>query len=279
MIYKNDINDYCPKRLYETYLTGNYNNPPSLSMEKGLYFESLALGKGRSGSLFDLPRLINGNKSIDQQRIDNQAHMFSMVADMYKMSIIKDGKLCNVQVPASMELQIKEYPDVKLKLTGGLDIVSPIDVPKTDYKYDMAVIDLKLTMSRFNEHGKYCWGVPQYLDLTQGVLYSTITGLPFFYLLFDYKEKTGNGHILIPVATMAMFPNGLQDPKDEQYYNSAKQRLVDLRVNVKTAVEQVMMIDSQGYPERPSYSNCERCPLSKLYPNGTCEYVNFIKQI
>jgi len=279
IVYKNNILDGCPRKIKETYLTGNNSNPPTLSMQKGLYFESLLLGKGRTGSLFDLPRLKNGNKSIDQIRIDEQVNYAQMVSKMYGIEIIKEGKTCNVQVASSRPLSFSQYPNLKLNLSGGLDIVSPISVPKTKYDYAAAVIDIKLTMSRFNEHGHYCWALPQYMDFTQGVLYSTITGLPFFYLIFDYKEKKGNGHLLLPVATMAMFPNGLVNPEDEEYYNMAKQRASDLRVNVKTTVEQVLMMDAQGYPEKPSYDNCERCPISKLYPGGTCEYVNFIKRV
>ena len=279
IIYKNNILDYCPKKLYETYLTANNNNPPTESMQKGLYFESLLLGKGRTGSLFELPRLRNGNKSIDQIRIEEQVNMAEMVFKMYGIEIFKKGKSCNVQIESSMAIEYKEYPDIDFSLSGGMDIISPISVPKTNYNYDAAVIDIKLTMSRFNEHGKYCWALPQYMDLTQGVLYSTLTGIPFFYLVFDYKEKRGNGHLLLPVATMAMFPNGYSSVEEEQYYNVAKQRQSDLRVNIKTVIEQVIMMHAEGYPERPSYSNCDMCPISKLYPGGTCEYVNFIKKI
>jgi hypothetical protein len=178
-----------------------------------------------------------------------------------------------------MPLEIDAYPDLKLALHGGLDIVSPIHVKGTEYNYPAAVIDLKLATSRFNEHGKYCWGVPQYMDMMQIVLYSTITNLPGFYYIFDYKEKTGNGHLLLPVATMAMFPNGPQTQEDEKYYTLAKQRLSDIKVSVKKTVEQVMKMDSEGYVETPSYENCDRCPLSKMYPNGTCDKMNFIKRM
>jgi len=279
IIYKNNILEYCPKKLYETYLTANNQNPPTETMQKGLYFESILLGKGRSGSLHDLPRLKTGAKSIDQVRIEDQAKIGEMVLKMYGIDIIKEGKLCNVQVPVSMPAQYDCYPDIKFFLNGSLDILSPITVPKTNFNYPMAVIDIKLAMSRFNQHGKYSWGLPQYMDFTQGVLYSTITNLPFFYLIFDYKEKSGNGHLLLPVATMAMFPNGLERAEDEPFYNLAKQRQSDLRVNVKTVAEQILKCDSEGYPENPSYDNCDRCPISKLYPGGTCEYVNFIKRV
>lgn len=265
--------------MYETYLTANNSNPPTESMQKGLYFESLLLGKGRTGSLFELPRLRNGNKSIDQIRIEDQVKMAEMVFKMYGIEIFKTGKTCNVQVESSMKLEYKEYPHIDFKLTAGMDIVSSIKVPKTNYNYSAAVIDIKLTMSRFNEHGKYCWALPEYMDLTQGVLYSTITGLPFFYLVFDYKEKTGNGHLLLPVATMAMFKDGVQLIADEPFVIIAKQRESELRVNIKTAIEQVLFSDAEGYKEIPSYNNCDRCPISKLYPGGTCEYVNFIKKV
>jgi len=247
-------------------------------MQKGLYFESRLLGKGRTGSLFELPTLKNGKQSIDQVRIDAQVKMAEMAFKMYGMEIIKEGPQCNVQVEASMLLDYAQYPDIKLTLNGGMDIVTPINVPKTDYNYYAAVVDIKLTMSRFNEHGKYCWGLPQYMDVTQGVLYSALTGLPFFYNVFDYKEKTGNGHLLLPVATMAMFPNGPTSLEEEEGFNMAKQRDSDLRVNLKTVVELVVGMDAEKYPEKPSYNNCDNCPVSKL-AGGPCEYVNFIKKI
>lgn len=279
IIYKNNIIDFCPKKLYETYLTGNKNTILTESMKKGLYFESLLLGKGRTGSVFDLPRLKNGRKSIDQIRIESQAEMAVMVLKMYGMEVIKKGPLCNTQVLAKRPISFEQHPQVEFMLKGGLDLLTPVDFPDTKFKYDTAIVDIKLTGSRFNEHGKYCWGLPEYMDMTQGVLYSTITGLPFFYLVFDYKEKRGNGHVPIPVSTMAMFPNGLEDPEEEPYYNLAKKRAVDLKVNIKTTVEQILLMDSMGYPERPSYNNCELCPLNKFYPGGTCEHANFIKRV
>ena len=111
-------------------------------------------------------------------------------------------------------------------------------------------------------------------------LYSTITNLPFFYLVFDYKSSGGNGHTLIPVVTMASVKENPTSIEEENDLKLAKQRLIDLRISVKTTIEHVMMMEGEDFPTVPTYDNCRYCPLNHLNnPKGVCKEANFVKRI
>ena len=112
------------------------------------------------------------------------------------------------------------------------------------------------------------------MDFTQAILYSTVTNLPFFYLIFDYKAKD-RGHRLIPVNTMAMHPNS---NADDPGLIQAKQRDVDLRGSVRKTIEEVIKMDYDGYPAKGGYDECQNCPINPIFPGGTCDHANALKQ-
>jgi len=273
ILHKGNSIDTCPKKIYETYLTGNYKTAESDVMRKGRYFESRVLDPDKNGQLVDLPLLRNGERSADQIRIDEQIKAFDIVTHNYGMIVIKEGKSRNTQIPVRKKVEYEEYPNVEIVIDAVIDLISPISI--RDYNLDAAIFDLKLPMDRNNEHGKFSWGLPQYMDHTQAVLYSHILNLPFFYLLFDYK-KNDKGHKLIPVATLSMFPEG-KTAANEQSYLLAKQREIDLKLNIKEVIRLIMEWDYKGYPEFGSDDNCKKCPLNPLY-GGNCIHHNSIKE-
>jgi hypothetical protein len=274
ILNKGESRNPCPKNIYETYLTGNNRRITTAIMNNGMYFESHVLGSGRSGKLFELPKLKKGGRSIDNIRIDEQINNFDLVAHKYGLIIVKEGRSCNTQVEVERLVESLDHPNVVFKITGTIDLISPIDAGI--HKYPAAAIDIKLPKDRDNEHGEYSWGLPQYMDHTQGVLYSFLTDFPFFYLIFDYRSKD-RGHKLIPVITMAMFPDG-ETLENRKAYTVARQRQSDLKLSVKEVISTVMRWDYEKYPTHASYDNCKNCPLNPQN-GGSCPDYNVIKEI
>ena len=64
----------CPTRWKAQWLDGLIPFKTNEDLDKGNYFEGVALGSGATDKVVsDLPRLKTGEKSVDQQRIEAQA--------------------------------------------------------------------------------------------------------------------------------------------------------------------------------------------------------------
>ena len=82
-LYKGDVRDYCPSKIYHTRIIRDVEDMPTESMEKGNFFETLCLGSSAHDATNSLPLLLNGKKSADQQRIEEQALAFKSVCEKY----------------------------------------------------------------------------------------------------------------------------------------------------------------------------------------------------
>ena len=71
LMYNGNEIDYCPNYIYHKYLTDTEVMKPSDAMIKGSFGETILLGSSARGkSTPDLERKRNGEKTIDQERID-----------------------------------------------------------------------------------------------------------------------------------------------------------------------------------------------------------------
>ena len=278
LYFKNELrSNLCPKKFWAGYLMGARQESSTDAMIKGTYFETKAIGGGRTGNVDDLVRLKDGSRSMDQMRIDEQVNMFQMVVQSYGMNID------NVQVHKEMPIEIERFPDIKFKLSVTGDMITPVNIK--GYSYPLIVTDLKLTKDRTSEFSEYCWGKPEYMDFFQIILYSTVFNIPGAYLVFDYKPEN-RGHIFLPVATMAMFPDG--KPKDHALqggYETAKLRAQDLQIGLKNTAYTILKWHAEGYPTEPSYDACDKCPLNPKNqlkeedPRYICQEASAIKRV
>lgn len=71
----------CPAKWQATWVTGEVINVATDPMNNGSYGEYLCLGGGAPGrsTITDLPRLKNGDKSVVQLRIEEQAERFNQL--------------------------------------------------------------------------------------------------------------------------------------------------------------------------------------------------------
>ena len=256
LFFKNSIRDICNTNYYWCNVLRRCKGRVSDAMLRGQYFETQILGCGAAGStLYDLPRhKKTGEKLTDHVRIDELIHKWDQFAEIHQIIIIKEGENCNVQRrigPIELDIpELKEHwPNVKVLLKMDTDIISPIFYD--GIYYDAAVLDLKLTQSLNNKFGEYCWGSPEFIDHIQAFLYSYFTGLPFFYLIGDYKDSR---YEIMHVNTNREHPDEGLRKEAELRYKETIRRIIDF-------VDAVMERETKElwYYQWPSKDNCKTC--------------------
>lgn len=235
-------------------------------MLNGLYFETQVLGAGAGGqAVHDLPRKgKSGKKTIAHERIDEQINNFYAVAQRHKITFEKNGP--DVQVYKQYHYELREktsflHPEIKIILTATYDLIAPIEF--NGVFFEKAVQDVKLPLDRNGGFGEFNWGNVQYMDHTQLVMYSTLTGLPSFYLVFDYNAKD-MGHRIIPVLTLEYLNALPQEPENIQgLIHKGKQRKEDLHYAIERTAEEIIKYDALGWEINPGRSRCHNCPVSQ----------------
>jgi hypothetical protein len=169
LLFKGDEIPYCPQKFYHMWILKDVSIVPSLSMQKGSYGETKLLGGSAKGQFtHDLPRKQNGDKTIDQERIDIQIQRAQRTILENEIHIISG---INTQVV------LKKIMQGKL-VQGELDIFPVImldpDYPDEPDKYVIAFIDVKFTAninSTFGLNNRPGWGDYANMDHNQMELY------------------------------------------------------------------------------------------------------------
>lgn len=248
----------CFRKVYECSVL-RIHDTESIAMLNGCYFETLCLGAGSGGKqVLDLPRKKNGEKKIDQERIEFQAAQFEYYLRKWGIKKPSDkGK----------QIEIKTvYKGFLVKIV--IDFVSSIDNEELG-KYPVAIFDTKLTKNMHNEFGGFSWGAPENMDHLQGMFYPVVFAtyykdhlpkdyvVPFYNLVFDYK--TTPEAKVVPVLFDAMYEDRLLE------------RITFCNEKLEYAIK-------EDWPTVPDYDNCKNCPLLK---NGSCKdapNINFEKE-
>lgn len=225
----------CPFRWKSQWLDGLIPFKGSEAMDKGSYFEYLVLGAGATiVTVKDLPRLKNGDKSIEQIRIEQQADrakriLFDSTDKDWLGFTLKSSQL--------------EMRDENRKGT--------IDVVVTDQGGATWILDLKLTMDLTSDRTKYGWGNDwKDLDLLQQTHYENLymkttasDGKPprMGLLVMDYstKKRVEFGEIII-----------------------SDEKRSECEARFKGAEEVFNLYQTNGWVKVPNYTECEACPLS-----------------
>jgi hypothetical protein len=251
LIKKFEEDNYCPKKIYHCNIIKTHQMPTSDAMVKGSYFETMVIGSGAHNSMItDLPRLKNGKKSTDHERIDLQVERFDEVLQKYGISKPKPE---NCQIEISIEKH-------GFLLNMTLDFAAKMNHIYWG-EFPVAIIDLKLTKDRMNSYGDFCWGTPENMDHLQPKMYtygfrehfSELKRLPdaftppFFYLVFDYKPDFGDSLIKI------------------DYDRADEEELFD---RIEKADYKIKESERGNWQARPDYEQCKKCPLAL---SGDCK--------
>ena len=234
--------DFCPAQIKAIFIDKTVKSVPSLAMLKGSFFEHLCLDAGHAHddtNVTDLPRLKNGNKSVEHQRIEAQAEVFQRIVK--ERPIVIHEKQVNITIP---------YND-NYELSGTIDFFAQLDGNP-----EMAIFDLKLTGSIYREHNydgmaPWSWEFPQNMDFTQAFMYNylvqekLVIDAPFYYLVFDYKPESEYKIIR---------------KKIERIHK------MELMESIRKTIERIEFHNSAGWNYNATYANCIKCPLKKTCP-------------
>jgi len=265
MTFKGDRRDFCALKLYKTYITCEIRSKPTMSMQKGNYFEAHALNGGidKNGDVLTLPLLRGNKKSADHLRIDEQVFNFKNNI-VPQLDLIIDPQVIWRQFttlnadPTTRE----DFPfDIFIELET--DLISQIHYKS--FQHDLAVIDLKLTIDRNGCFGEFCWGEPEKMDNIQAYLYSFALSLPFFYLVIDYK-RNDRGWKLVPVNT------DINDP-DPKSANIASVRKREMFQTIRTVVSEIEHHHKNGWKTTPMPENCITCPIYDCKDRNTIKTI------
>jgi len=236
----------CPFFIYTCYIAKTHDTVQTEAMRKGNYFEYLCLGKNAKGkTIIDLPRKINGNKTIDQERIEQQSIRFLQLCQSYGIDVNNIPKQVYYKIP---------YDDDKCEiyLTGTTDFETPVLLPKQRNPTD-CIVDLKLTQSLSKSFGDYNWNETGYMDLVQADMYTYLTKKQFLYWIFDYAPQPSDTIII------------------HQYSDYIESWLLE-RIN--KVIAELIFDMNNGWKAEGSYEVCKNCPHNPRNKGKCSDAVN-----
>lgn len=248
---KKNVIDYCPWKIYTCYIIKSHKIVQSLPMMYGNFFESLCIGGTAYGNaITDLPRKLNGEKTADQLKIEEQATNFKRLCAEYGITITDKNTQRRYRIP--YEHEFKNECDVFI--TGVLDFEHPIWVKE---EFVECVIDLKLTKSLTNTFGPHAWGNAEYNDHIQFDIYNFISKKPCLYWVFDYSKE----------LNQEMFMHEV----DEEDFSIMHQR-------IRQVIIELMFCKDNEWMQEPNYNSCKDCPHNPRNA-GNCKKADNIKKV
>lgn len=232
-----DWEDLCPLVFKARWIDKTLEWKETQPMRWGTYFETLAIGSGVGGKTVKLTSV--EEKSVLNDRIKAQA---KKCKQWFKD---RGGKVIAFQRYQNAEIVDSEGQTIPIM--GGMDVEYLFNEPEEGPK--AGIIDLKFTGDNDSTFGKFAWGKPETMDMSQAIHYALIqqyhTGeYPRFeYWVFDGKPDL-----------KAMMMN----------VNVADYTITEHIERVSKAYNEITMaIDFLGFLPRNTYKNCSTCPINK----------------
>lgn len=230
-----DWEDLCPLIFQARWIDKTLAWPETVPMRWGNIFETLAIGKGVQGKAA-VPTEAE-KKSINYERVKKQAQ------DCRDFLKNRGGKVISYQKYEYAE--VVDSQGQTIPIMGGFDIEYMFSEPDEEPK--RGVIDLKLTGDTDNTFGKFAWGKPESMDVSQAIHY----GLIQQYLYGDW-----------PRFEYWVFDSSVAMKKTMINVNISDYMISEHIERVSRAYNEIITaIDFLGFQPVNTYSNCNKCPL------------------
>ena len=222
--------DSCKRYVYEVFWN-QVETPSSITMKKGLLFESLLIGSSRGGVYDgeDFPKLKSGKPTKGELDVRQLAES--------SKDVLKDMGIEPIDVQPEWETDT---------LIGHPDLTA-------NYKGEKILIDIKYTETKEDDNVRwnpFAWGGDiRNKDYTQAIHYvymcHLITGeyLPFYYLIFGKSGWVKFVRVKIKPETLEMHKNIVKNLEED-------------------------VLDFQPYPIN-DYSVCKKCSLFDICDEAT----------
>ena len=279
----------CPYSIYAQYIAKTHKFQTE-SMQKGSLFETLCLGRGAGGRLTDdlprkrltkkqeienIKRIANGqlpykgDKTIDHIRIEQQAEKFTELADKYQIMVSSGNTQVRITVPW--------HKDPNVYLSMEFDIFPTTIMTTEGLKF--AVIDLKLTMDINSNFGEYCWGSPEFMDITQAIMY--LYGIKHVVKHIDLNPHMRE--LLTKPAVSLIDKNQiffyywvfsykrLENKLIKVNWDSNKEK--ELHESINKTISLIEFYEQQGWETKPNYNLCKSCPVKECIERQEIEEI------
>lgn len=157
----NEKGNVCPRKIYVKYIYG-LEIEKSDAIKKGLLFEDLCFGTNRNNIKF--PRVRGNRKSISEQRIEFQAHLFK--------ETMKERKAVINEMNTQILIYKRWEMEKSIILKGTLDVFPTTILDFDTGELGLAIIDTKFTGNIDSSFGKFRWGELDRMDHLQAVMYN-----------------------------------------------------------------------------------------------------------
>lgn len=243
-----DWEDMCKIQWKDKWLNGNshYDIDHKQAVRWGIFFETLVIGSGMGGKTIELTK--EERDSVYYERIKIQAKRCREYLDM------QGGKIIGRQLPLKAEF---EHNGSIVKASGNIDIrYQYVDVTKSN-------IDLKLTGKTDNTFGKFAWGSPERMDMSQMIQYALLCFLVYGevvksqYWVFDTSPAMEFLPINVIISDWAM--------------EAHKERLA----RVYDEITESMILDY--WQPVNTWANCRDCPIECKHRVLMPEFINIEK--
>lgn len=223
---------------------------PSIEMEWGNYFETLVIGAGIGGRVFDFETSPHGKTmktSVHRERVEEQAKACRRYLRLL------GGKMKSKQ--EYIQAEIEDFEGVVIPIEGTLDILYAFIDAK------LRVIDLKFTGDTENDFGKFAWGHPEKMDLSQIIQYSLLVKLKY-----ELEE--------LPESQYWVFDKDA-DLKQKLINVTISQGALDAHIErLSEAYNAITMaMTFNDWPHKNTFENCSKCPL-----NETCKFARIMPE-
>lgn len=229
-----DWREMCPIEFKAKHIDKTWQFEPSIEMEWGNYFETQCIGSTIGGA-FSFAKSIHGEKmlkSIFKERVDAQVLQYRKFKDIVCEKVLSRQEYISTTV--------KDSTGQLIPIEGTIDMKWQLKSAKR------AVMDLKLTGDTDNDFGKFAWGSPEKMDLSQIVHYGLLDK--------EYHK------VEYPVTKYWVFDKGVD----------LKKKLIDVKVsenalyhhieNLSEAYNEISLaIAMDDWKPKNTYENCSKC--------------------
>lgn len=229
----------CPTKAKAIYIEG-IQGGFSEAMNTGNYFETVLLGAPEDGIPVQMKRNANGEKGVDQQRVEwHASNMKRHIMPEFAMDFHSPRK----------QIWIQLKPGYKLR--ARMDMVSSMKMPDGTVLPNV-ILDFKITGSILSSFpADYAWGLPHIMDHLQAQVYSWAwymqnkEWIPFFYIVMDTSPQR-----------QWKIVGGMIQPL----------QIKEMKERIRKTIADIEHYNATGWPLVPSYDNCRYCPLKEMCP-------------
>lgn len=243
-----DWEDMCPIQWKSKWIDKNpaFDIDDKEVIRWGIFFETMVIGMGMGGKTVELTP--EERKSVLYQRIKDQAKKCKEYLDLLA------GKIIGRQQELKAEV---EFEGQMIPISGNLDVIYQfVDL-------SIAIIDLKLAGSTDSTFGKFAWGAPDKMDMSQIIHYKLL------YAIVYNKETKSQYWVFDTSPAMQCVPLNVIVSEHTTYKHIERCAKVYNEITESIAINY--------WEPKNTFKNCNGCPVACAHQRLMPEFIEVNK--